>query len=123
MAQRAALEVKVNVQPDSSTPKQALAQIRRMWDGGPLREVYVGPPISKRQRAPRQFLLNAKGLYLGTYVCERCQTGCDGIYDVTTPSGGILWLCRGCKEAFTTKQEQPRQLRRAPAFEVGLAIG
>ena len=60
---------------------------------------------------------------MGAYVCDHCRMTCEGLYEAATPSTSTYWLCRGCKEAFTTKQEQPRQLRRAPAFEVGLAIG
>ena len=104
----------MNSQPNCSTPRQAFVEIRRMWEGGPLREVYVGPPLSKRQRAPGQFLLNAKGLCVGRYVCDRCQEGCNGVYHLTTPSTNILWLCAPCKEAIRPKQKQPAQLRRAP---------
>jgi hypothetical protein len=113
MAQRAALEVKVNAQPNSSTPRQSLVQIRRMWEGGPLREIYVGPHISRKQRAPGNFMLNAQGLYVGAYVCDHCGTNCEGLYEAATPSTSAYWLCRGCKEGVTTKREQPAQLRRA----------
>jgi hypothetical protein len=40
-----------------------------MWEGGPLRQIYVGPPISRKQRAPGNFMLNAQGLYVAAYLC------------------------------------------------------
>lgn len=78
-----------------------------MRQGGPLREVYVGPSISRKQRAPGNFMLNAQGLYVGAYVCAHCRMICEGLYEAATPSTFTEWLCRGCKEAVTTKQEQP----------------
>ena len=79
-----------------------------------MREVYGGPSISRKQRAPGNFMLKAQGSYVGAYVCDHCRTTCDGLYEVAMPSTFTEWLCRGCKEAVTTKQEQPAQLRRAP---------
>ena len=54
-----------------------------MWQGGPLREIYIGPPISRKQRAPGYFMLNTQGLYVGAYVCDHCR---EGLYEAATPS-------------------------------------
>ncbi len=58
-------------------------------------------------------MLNAKGLHVGAYVCDHCRMTCEGLYEVAMPGTSIYWLCRGCKEAVSIKQEPPAQLRRA----------
>jgi ribosomal protein S27AE len=90
-------------QPDCSTPKQTLVQIRRMWEGGPLRN------WSDRKTTLTPMSHN-RGGFVGTYVCERCLGSCDGVYLAREEQ---RWLCGACKTVVTTKQEQPAQLRRA----------
>ena len=79
-----------------------------MWEGGPLRE-WSGAD----KRPSSHFIPYNRGGYVGSYVCERCRMTCDGVYEARNAHATTEWLCGGCKEGVTTKQEQPAQLRRA----------
>jgi hypothetical protein len=91
--------------PEHSTqaiPRPDPAHVGR-WT---LRQIYVGPPISRKQRAPGNFMLNAQGFYVEAYVCDHCRMTCESVYELATTSTSTYWLCCGSKEAVTTKQEQ-----------------
>lgn len=64
--------------------------VRRMWEGGPLRQ------FSQTQVGGHYIRISSPLLtgYAGSYVCDRCLR----------PSAGVLrpptlqeWLCGGCK--------------------------
>jgi hypothetical protein len=98
-------------QPDCSTSKYCGVEIRRMWEGGPLRNW-------SDRKATLSPMSHNRGGFVGAYVCERCLGSCDGVYLVREEQS---WLCGACKTVVTTKQEQPAQLRRIPSTLVASA--
>ena len=99
----------MDYQGDSITRRRPLVQIRRMWEGGPLRN------WSDRKTTLTPMSHN-RGGFVGAYVCERCLGSCDGVYLVREEQS---WLCGACRAAVATKQQQPAQLRRAPRTIAG----
>ena len=65
--------------------------IRRMWDGGPLRQV-----STKRVSNGNWTTYESPGFkgYAGTYVCDICQRPVEGLYRATR---GLKWACGACK--------------------------
>jgi hypothetical protein len=62
----------------------------RMWEGGPLRQFGSTQAKSHYVAYSSPFLTG----YTGSYVCERCEEPCAGVYHVQ-PLG--IWVCGGCK--------------------------
>lgn len=65
--------------------------VRRMWEGGPLRQ------FSETQASSHYVAYSAPFLkgYAGSYVCALCQRPSAGIYLVRKAD---KWLCGACKE-------------------------
>src|SRR5205085_2007239 len=63
---------------------------RRSWRGGPLR-------LSSRLKTNFTPLGYFQGGFVGSYVCGRCRSSCDGVYRVREEQE---WLCGGCRRAF-----------------------
>ena len=64
--------------------------VRRMWEGGPLRQFSETEAKSHYVAYSGPFLRG----YGGSYVCDRCQRPCAGVYLVRETH---KWLCGGCK--------------------------
>jgi hypothetical protein len=69
-------------------PENPEIQIKRMWDGGPLRQWSPDNPT-------RNFMSYGKGGYVGSYVCDFCQNTCDGLYRVKNSDS---WTCGSCRK-------------------------
>jgi hypothetical protein len=65
-------------------------EIKRMWEGGPLRQWSAERPLKGK------WIAYATGGFAGCYVCEWCQESADGVYFVREPQ---KWLCGACKRA------------------------
>ena len=67
--------------------------LKRMWPGGPLRQ------FSKRQAGGNYTAYSGPipTGYAGSYICERCQRPCAGIYFVRPVKN---WVCGPCKRTF-----------------------
>ena len=65
-------------------------EIRRMWEGGPLRQCSIehGGPCQRFYQSP---LWSG---YTGAYVCDECQRAVDGVYLVHRAG---KWLGGACK--------------------------
>jgi len=74
-------------------------QIRRMWEGGPLRQW-------SETRHGGNWLASDRGGFTGSYVCGECRQPCDGVYLARHVQ---KWLWGACKAAVATRQEQPAQ--------------
>jgi hypothetical protein len=65
--------------------------LRRMWEGGPLRQ------FSKTQAKGHYVAYSGHFLtgYAGSYVCDQCRKPCAGIYYAKACQS---WLCGGCRK-------------------------
>jgi len=75
--------------PESCNDRE-LAGLRRMWDGGPLRQFGETQASGHYVAYSSPFLTG----YAGSYVCDRCLRPCAGVYLVKPPG---IWLCGSCK--------------------------
>jgi len=75
--------------PGPSASPDSVA-IRRMWEGGPLRQV-AETPVSPVYRA--YVCGGSRCTFAGRYVCDGCMEPAIGVYRQKR-SG--LWVCRGC---------------------------
>jgi hypothetical protein len=66
------------VQHKSGWLCEGMAQ--RWWCGVPLARI-AWTVLSRGGN----FALNAKGLYMGAYVCDHCRMTWEGLYEVATP--------------------------------------
>ena len=62
-------------------------EIRRMWQGGPLRQC-------SEKRPSNSWISYGSGGYAGSYVCDRCGETGDGVYRVAH----ARWWCGGCRK-------------------------
>src|SRR5512146_749580 len=67
-------------------------------------------------------MLNAQGLYVEAYVCYHRRMTCEGLYEAATPSTSTTGSAVAVKRRSQPSRSSRDKLRRAPAFEVGLAI-
>jgi hypothetical protein len=67
--------------------------VRRMWDGGPLRQFSETQASGHYIRYSGRFLTG----FAGAYVCDRCRRPCGGVYLTYLSETGQEWLCGGCK--------------------------
>ena len=63
-----------------------MTEIRRMWEGGPLREWSA-------ERAKTGMISYATGGYVGCYVCDKCQQPAAGLY---RDKNSNHWHCKAC---------------------------
>jgi len=75
--------------PDSND--RELAGLRRMWDGGPLRQFGETQASCHYVAYSSPFLTG----YAGSYVCDGCLRPSPGVCRVRQES---KWLCGACKE-------------------------
>jgi hypothetical protein len=88
-------------------PKKDSIEIRRMWEGGPLRQISA--------TARGRWTIDDKGEFRGPYVCDECLKPVSGIYEPKRGVGdGRKWLCAECRTKLTPKQQQPESLRKEP---------
>lgn len=73
------LVMNLDCQSDSGTPRQHHLQIRRTWEGGPLRQWAPTRPQGTN------WIPYAKGGVIGSYVCDGCQVLAKGVYLVIQP--------------------------------------
>ena len=69
-------------------PERPKIEIKRMWDGGPLREWSPSNP-------DHHLMYYAKGGYVGSYVCDFCRNPCNGVYHIKNSDS---WTCGSCKK-------------------------
>ena len=67
-----------------------IVQIRRMWEGGPLRNW-----TERATSVTRLKYSGAIGGYVGAYLCEGCGQVSDGVYQ--SRGAEQKWLCGACK--------------------------
>lgn len=80
--------------------------VKRMWDGGPLRE------WSETRPSPH-WIPYGKGGYVNSYYCEHCQRPVPGVYQVQS-----RWICGTCKAEQKPKAAEHEQ-RRVKAAAAG----
>jgi len=106
----------VNRQPDCTTLRHAYVQIRRMWEGGPLRQW-------SEKRTNRTGIALASGGFGGCYVCDGCRMPVKGIYLLRGESLPCRidfgWVCQPCRRAVRPRKEQPAQLRPMSVITAG----
>ena len=68
-------------------------EVKRMWDGGPLRQWSATRPLNAGGNWVRYQSRDLDG-YAGAYVCDGCRMPCRGVYFVQRVS---KWLCKACK--------------------------
>jgi hypothetical protein len=68
--------------------------VRRMWIGGPLRQFSETQVNSHYIRYSSRFLTG----FAGSYVCDRCQRPCAGVYPAHPSETQREWLCGGCRK-------------------------
>jgi hypothetical protein len=90
----------VELDPHAQTDANII--VKRMWEGGPLRN--WSP--SHTSLAP---MVYAKGGYVGSYVCDQCQRSCDGVYCTDGEQAGQKrWVCGGCKPEYRPAWPPPK---------------
>jgi hypothetical protein len=67
-------------------------ELRRMWDGGPLRRWSPKPPFEGRAGSWMTHAGAIGGYVASSYVCEECREWTVGVYYY-----GGKWVCEGCK--------------------------
>jgi hypothetical protein len=67
-------------------------EIKRMWEGGPLRRWSDGP----QGRGWTSYQSPTLRGFAGSYVCEACQASVAGVYYVPC---ALQWLCAARKKA------------------------
>jgi hypothetical protein len=83
-----------------------MIETKRMWEGGPLRQIANTQvtssfiPLGKLSGTPQ---------FAGSYVCGRCTRPTVGVYMVPAAQE---WICSECRESLRPKGEQPKGLRR-----------
>jgi hypothetical protein len=75
----------------SSSALLGKESVRRMWEGGPLRQFSSKQAKSHYVGYSTPFLTG----YAGSYICDLCQVPCSGVYRVLPLE---KWICGGCKE-------------------------
>ena len=71
------------------TPKD----IRRMWDGGPLRQ-FSQTQVSSHYSGYYGAILRG---YAGSYICDQCKRPSGGVYFCYLSESRKEWLCGRCK--------------------------
>lgn len=79
---------------DQYSPPMPPKGVRRMWEGGPLRQ-FSDTQVSSHYVGYSGPIL--KG-YAGSYVCDRCQRPCAGVYPSHPSETQREWLCGGCRK-------------------------
>lgn len=67
-------------------------EIRRMWEGGPLRQFSDKREATSWHRYQSPILEG----YAGQYVCDDCQEAVVGVYRQKSTG---KWLCRACYDS------------------------
>jgi len=86
----------------------AMIEIRRMWEGGPGRQF-----SATRFGSATPYESPVLKGFAGNYVCDECQQGCKGVYQVKASDSTILWLCSPCRKTVRPRRPQPEGLARA----------
>ena len=69
-------------------------EVRRMWEGGPLRQWTAKRPSSGK------WVPYEHGGFAGRYVCADCQQTVAGLY---RQNAGAKWLCEACKRKLSER--------------------
>ena len=95
--------------PNEIATEGAAIGVKRIWEGGPLRQW-------SEKRATSRWIRHAEG-WAGMYVCEDCRESAPmGVYSTRLGHDSrrletILWLCGTCRDARRGRGEQPTGLR------------
>jgi len=75
-------------QPLRPSVRKSGNAVRRMWEGGPLRQW-------SEKRESSKWIPYAAGGYVAQYVCDQCRRPSQGVYRAISPG---KWLCGPCKQ-------------------------
>jgi hypothetical protein len=86
--------------------------VRRMWEGGPLRQFSETQVNSHYIRYCSPFLTG----FAGSYVCDRCRRPSAGVYLSHPSEMQNEWLCGGCRKQVGRRFRREEDCARGVRF-------
>ena len=85
-----------------------MVQIRRMWEGGPLRLWSA----SANSKCPILYSAAISG-FVGAYVCDQCLEPSGGVYQ--SHDKEQKWLCGACQRESLNETKRKNHMRQNPS--------